>query len=974
MHLYAFIVCTRTRSIALFFWFFCCSFQYGQRVIPQSNEFITSLTNNLHSIGISRAGEAPTKKKHYLHSFDHPALLGFSSQQGVVSNLLFGDLFLFLHANYTNPNWIKKKNQALQIHFSIGSAGEPKEQLESYIRTGLSWGISFSNTFAIGIKSNLIIYLNRFEGAILPAFGVGLDPSIHYSPKLPQSTSNILGIYELDIFFYTQNLNIFFPIQLSDFTIRVIPLSFHFGVSITFFRYHFIEWSTFFDLSFRTQPNNVLPLQIGTQLSINFIDLRFSFIQNFLDETSYKILASLGFEYQDEKRKLSFDFGVSLPNLPSTEVYFSAANSFFFSQLDTTPPRATIKLSSPYIASKSKLQQNFIVWHLNIHDASPLKYWKLSIYDNSMKLIKVFQSNQNAERKIPNNTSSDENVSPQIITTFFKPDSPLFVPKKIIWDTTIPYTQAKLTQNIKPSSVHLQDGSYFYRFEVKDQHNNITTIPIQSFIIDNQPPQVQLKVPSEQYFFADYKSSYPISINFPSQTDLNHITFLTCQLINQAGKIIQTLYTYKKSDLLQTIKPKIKLRLNLQDIKSLRDEPQMYSIQIKVKDYAGNQNEVKSSPIFVSSQPLSNFLFVYNTQKGFSPNQDNYHDTISFNLFHKIEKLKQQSTIFIYKKIITTKSPTEIILDTKKILYSQNILPQQKEFIWDGTFNQYKKNQKRKIKYASNGIYQAVLCTHRNKTLLCSKANNFYVLSKSAAVDVKAHQYIYSPDLTHKQYFQIFQIIKKINTPIYSTELSIYEEVLWNYQKKYQLVKTFQFKEKCPNKIYWNGIKKDATLIQSATKYVYQLTIKDIYGNTHTSKIKYFYSGILLLAKQTHLKASIHNIFFSPNNAQLEKPLLWRLQSLVNILERYPQYSIKLEVHSSIKGYKTNRLKETELQAFQIAHYLKNHGIKEGNIHYQGFGEIFPLEQEETNYLSSSKNIRLNIVLSQNQKAHTIQN
>jgi outer membrane protein OmpA-like peptidoglycan-associated protein len=92
----------------------------------------------------------------------------------------------------------------------------------------------------------------------------------------------------------------------------------------------------------------------------------------------------------------------------------------------------------------------------------------------------------------------------------------------------------------------------------------------------------------------------------------------------------------------------------------------------------------------------------------------------------------------------------------------------------------------------------------------------------------------------------------------------------------------------------------------------------------------------------------LHNIFFDFDQSRILPASYKSLDSLVNILNGYPDIRILIKGFTDNFGTPEYNLRLSEQRALSVMNYLIQKGIKQERLSYQGYGEKFPIATNET--------------------------
>ncbi len=92
----------------------------------------------------------------------------------------------------------------------------------------------------------------------------------------------------------------------------------------------------------------------------------------------------------------------------------------------------------------------------------------------------------------------------------------------------------------------------------------------------------------------------------------------------------------------------------------------------------------------------------------------------------------------------------------------------------------------------------------------------------------------------------------------------------------------------------------------------------------------------------------LKNIFFDFDKSNLLQQSYNELQKLVEILEEHPTMKIEIGGHTDNRGAIEYNQRLSENRAKSVVKYLINRGINENRLKYKGYGELSPIDNNDT--------------------------
>ncbi len=136
-------------------------------------------------------------------------------------------------------------------------------------------------------------------------------------------------------------------------------------------------------------------------------------------------------------------------------------------------------------------------------------------------------------------------------------------------------------------------------------------------------------------------------------------------------------------------------------------------------------------------------------------------------------------------------------------------------------------------------------------------------------------------------------------------------------------------------------------LVDSASSYVAELTASDTLGNSLTQS-RPFNTDILVIKTPYGRKIMINSIQFEFDKAELRPESNRILDRLIQILDKFPSYKVKIVGHTDSVGADEYNQRLSERRAFSVYRYLVNHDVDKDRLTTEGRGESQPIDTNET--------------------------
>ena len=163
-----------------------------------------------------------------------------------------------------------------------------------------------------------------------------------------------------------------------------------------------------------------------------------------------------------------------------------------------------------------------------------------------------------------------------------------------------------------------------------------------------------------------------------------------------------------------------------------------------------------------------------------------------------------------------------------------------------------------------------------------------------------------------------------------------------------------------PEKLNWDGKSKKGELVLSATDYPFTFSATNALGNTTTIK-SLVEVDVFVIQEGQNLRIQIPSIVFSSNSGnwdnmdpQITANNQWVLQRIAQILNKFPDYQVRVEGHANptinpkdTKGREREQTRElqplSESRAKTIVNYLVKLGVNQSRLSSFGIGGARPV-------------------------------
>ena len=362
----------------------------------------------------------------------------------------------------------------------------------------------------------------------------------------------------------------------------------------------------------------------------------------------------------------------------------------------------------------------------------------------------------------------------------------------------------------------------------------------------------------------------------------------------------------------------------------------------------------KQEPSFIDGKDYVSISLDTNL---FSPNNDSFFDTITFEISLLQEKLKIKNWQFDIvntqsNKIVYSFSGKEEI-PKKLVWYGKD----QKDNFIEGTFKYIftalinKKNIKieQSDEFVSDITEPYVSLSSSADTILLDKKNNSFV-----------NDIIFNFDIGDES-----EIDKS------KTKLEIY-----NFKNKVIKEWDFSIFEGIPQSITWDGKDDIYDNLIPAGEYKVVLTVSDVVNNkasmyaniTIFEQVAGKISEIVVKEEPRGLVVNLSsNVLFSSGDSVLKSEAKSSLDETVKLLNAYPANKVLIEGYTDSTGNKEKNLKLSYDRAQAVYLYFVQNGIPAERLNAVGYGQDSPVASNET-AKGRAQNRRVNIIILKSQE------
>ena len=523
--------------------------------------------------------------------------------------------------------------------------------------------------------------------------------------------------------------------------------------------------------------------------------------------------------------------------------------------------------------------------------------WKVDIVDDAGKIVRAYDS---------------ETMGAEL-------------PEEIIWDGK------------DNEGARVEDGIYTIRFNILyDTGNNPVAKP-KDVKIDTKPPEISVYIEDLYVSPNDdgVKETLTIFQNIKGEVGDRYIA----EISDFTGKVVKR-FEWESA-------PPAEIVWDGRDEEGNPLPEGYYTYEIKGFDNAGNSTlkRITGIVLVTSYETVS----IVANRKGISPNGDGYLDDVEF--VPSVSSVKDLEKWFLdfYD------SQAKLV----RSIQGKGIPPS--VIKWDGRDDSGK--------VVADGIYTFVF------GLIYKSGNHPTTPGDTLIVDDTPPKYrfvvsprLFSPDGDGEADTLYINVGVYDVNDIDKWSISIYRK--WgNRIDRTTVIKRYEGKGNYSSTIKWNGYSdpvpmptnftppdpytykkvdgKWSVLVDSAANYVAELYAVDTFGN-EISVQREFETDILVIPTEYGLKIMINSIQFEFDSAALLPESFQILDRLIEILEKFPNYKVKIVGHTDSIGSEEYNQRLSEKRALSVYRYLVEHDVDKERLTTEGRGESQPIDDNNT--------------------------
>ncbi|HEC91418.1 MAG TPA: hypothetical protein ENI51_00230 [Candidatus Atribacteria bacterium] len=238
------------------------------------------------------------------------------------------------------------------------------------------------------------------------------------------------------------------------------------------------------------------------------------------------------------------------------------------------------------------------------------------------------------------------------------------------------------------------------------------------------------------------------------------------------------------------------------------------------------------------------------------------------------------------------------------------------------------------------------------------KRKEIKISTEPPDVDFEFEPQLFSPDGDGENDILKIKIFSYDNKKIKHWVLNIYPI---RGGKRESVFKRFEGEELPGKEISWDGKNDKGELVESAMDYELELIAENVLGNIKKLS-KILNVDVLVIKTPYGWRIKISNIEFEYNKADLRGNAFKILDRVIEILEKYPNYSVRIEGHTDNIGSLEYNLELSKRRAESVYKYLVENGIDANRLTTIGLAFKYPVASNDTEE-GRAKNRRVEFIL-----------
>jgi len=326
----------------------------------------------------------------------------------------------------------------------------------------------------------------------------------------------------------------------------------------------------------------------------------------------------------------------------------------------------------------------------------------------------------------------------------------------------------------------------------------------------------------------------------------------------------------------------------------------------------------------------------------FSPDGDEEDDVMNFSF-----KIDDKSEIKKWELTIIEVSTQENVF--KRFEGTGNPA---KEILWNGL------SDDGRLVSSKNKYFVSVFVEDELGNKKSIKRKEIKISTEPPDVDFEFEPQLFSPDGDGENDILKIKIFSYDNKKIKHWVLNIYPI---RGGKRESVFKRFEGEELPGKEISWDGKNDKGELVESAMDYELELIAENVLGNIKKLS-KILNVDVLVIKTPYGWRIKISNIEFEYNKADLRGNAFKILDRVIEILEKYPNYSVRIEGHTDNIGSLEYNLELSKRRAESVYKYLVENGIDANRLTTIGLAFKYPVASNDTEE-GRAKNRRVEFIL-----------